>query len=441
MRKNYRKGMGKSSGQPLQADILAVGSELLHGGRVESNSLFLAEQLAHCGLEVRQKICVGDYKKDIQDALRNSIKNVDVLVVTGGLGSTLDDCTREAIASMCGRRLIRRKVAYEDLQARYAWLGRQVTPLIAQQALLPVGSLLMRNPIGTAAGFCLRAKGAIIFALPGVSREARMMMESQVGPVLKKTWKHVPQLLSHSFNTFGLSEIEVQRLMEPVLDTRFFGHPVQFGLLASPLGVKVTVNCWLPSQSQVRRAKKQASQNWEKFLDHVRGCVASQVFSEGDQTMEQVVGGQLTQRAWTIGLAESCTGGLTTHRLTQVPGSSRYVDRAVVTYSNQAKQEMLHVPESILKKYGAVSHHVAKAMAIGIRQQSSVDLGLAITGIAGPGGGSKKKPVGLVYLALDGPLGNQVQRCRFWGNRSEVQLRASQAALNLVRRYIDASDS
>ncbi len=170
-------------------------------------------------------------------------------------------------------------------------------------------------------------------------------------------------------------------------------------------------------------------------IQHVRKALESCLFSESEQTMEEVVGQLLSATHWTLALAESCTGGLIAHRLTEIPGSSTYLDRGVITYSNRAKQELLGVSPTIVRKYGAVSAQVAEAMAKGIRKKSRVDLGVSVTGIAGPGGGSVKKPIGLVYMAIDGPRGCESQRCQFWGDRSEIKFRASQAALNMIRRY------
>jgi nicotinamide-nucleotide amidase len=172
------------------------------------------------------------------------------------------------------------------------------------------------------------------------------------------------------------------------------------------------------------------------LIQQVRKALEPWLFSEGEQTMEEVVGQLCSLHKWSLALAESCTGGLIAHRLTEVPGSSTYLDRGIVTYSNTAKQELLGVSPAILRKYGAVSAQVAEAMAKGIRAKSHVDLGVSVTGIAGPGGGSAKKPVGLVYMAIDGPRGSQSQRCQFWGNRTEIKFRSSQAALDMIRRYI-----
>ena len=419
--------------KPLYADIIAVGSELLLGGRIDGNSVFVSNFLAECGIAVRKKISVGDYKADIQEALRASLKRADVIVLTGGLGSTLDDCTREAVAETCRRSLIRRRKAYEDLQARYRGLGRPFTPLLAKQALIPTGAKMLANTVGTASGFLMREGKSVIVVLPGVPREAKVMMASQVQPVLRKIFKSTRRYWFHAFNTFGLPETDVQKQLGLILKA----YPnIQFGLLASPRGVIVRVSCWVTggSPSSVNESSSFLPE-WDHLVKQVRGCLGPWVFSEGERTMEEIVGELLRSRSWTMALAESCTGGLIAHRLTEVPGSSLYLDRGVVSYSNQSKREFVGVPASMLRRYGAVSSQVAEAMAKGIRIRSQVDLGVGVTGVAGPGGGTLNKPVGLVYGAIDGPRGTQCRRWKFWGDRTEIKLKTSQAILDLIRRY------
>jgi nicotinamide-nucleotide amidase len=423
----------------LHADIIAVGSELLLGGRVDSNSVFVSNLLAECGIDVRKKIAVGDHRGDIQEALRASLKRADVIVLTGGLGSTLDDCTREAVADTFRRPLTRRKKAYADLQTRYRRFGRPVTPLLAKQALIPSGARILTNTVGTAPGFLIREGQSVIVVLPGVPREAKVMMASQVQPVLRKIFKSTGQYWFHAFNTFGLPETDVQKQLGLIL--KEYAH-IQFGLLASPRGVTVTVSCWVSNSS--RSSVKEKSlffPVWEHLVNQVRDCLGPWLFSEGERTMEEIVGELLRGRSWTMALAESCTGGLIAHRLTDVPGSSLYLDRGVVSYSNQSKREFAGVPVSMLRRHGAVSSQVAKAMAKGIRMRSRVDVGVGVTGIAGPGGGTAKKPVGLVYGAIDGPRGTQCQRWQFWGDRTEIKLKTSQAMLDLIRRYANETAS
>ena len=417
----------------LHADIIAVGSELLLGGRLDSNSVFVAQLLSECGIEVRRKISVGDQKVDIQEALRGSLNRAHVIVLTGGLGSTLDDCTREAVASTLQCHLIKRKKAYDHLKACYRRFERPVTPLLARQAFLPSRATMLANTVGTAPGFLVRSGRAVIIALPGVPREAKVMMVSQVQPILRKLFHSNRHYWQHTFQTFGLPETDVQKHLNPVL--KDYGS-IQFGILASPRGVMVTVSCWVfgGPPSSVKKMSPFLPE-WDHLILQIRECLGPWLFAEGERTMEEVVGEALRARSWTVALAESCTGGLVAHRLTAVPGSSLYVDRGVVSYSNEAKQELVGVPASMLRRNGAVSAQVAMAMAKGIRMRSRVDVGVGVTGIAGPGGGTPNKPVGLVYGAIDGPQGPQSQCWRFHGDRAEITLKTSQAVLDLIRRY------
>jgi nicotinamide-nucleotide amidase len=420
--------------KPLRADILAIGAELLHGGRVDSNSLFIADMLAHCGIRVCKKIVLSDEQVDIQAALKASAKKVDVVILTGGLGSTVDDRTREAVATAFGRPLGVRRKALQILTRQVQSRGRKVTPLLTKQALIPSGATVLDNLVGTAAGFYLQEGAAHVFAIPGVPREAREMMKLQVYPILKRKLRTTVFLWSHAFNTMGAPETDIQQRLSPLFQK---SSDIALSLLASTKGVKVTLSCWRP-----RNKKSTDTKTPDLFpegailIQKVRKALEPWLFSEGEQTLEEIVGQLCTLHKWSLALAESCTGGLIAHRLTEVPGSSAYLDRAVVTYSNKAKQELLGVSPAILRKYGAVSAQVAEAMAKGIRVRSRVALGVSVTGIAGPGGGSTNKPVGLVYMAIDGPRGSQSQRCQFWGNRTEIKFRSSQAALDMIRRYL-----
>jgi len=420
--------------KPFRADILAIGSELLHGGRVDSNSIFIAEMLAHCGIRVGRKISLSDEQGDIQKALRASSRQADVVIVMGGLGSTVDDRTREAVATVFSRPLAIRRKAIQILSRQVQRRGRTVTPLLTKQALIPSGATVLDNLVGTAPGFYVQEGNAHIFALPGVPREARAMMELQVQPILKRKLRATVFLWSHAFNTMGLPETEIQQQISSLF------HPssaIDLSLLASTKGVKVTLSCWRPKNQQSIQPHQPTDFPEGKILiQRIQEALEPWLFSEGEETMEEVVGRLLNSRQWTLALAESCTGGLIAHRLTDVPGSSAYLDRGLVTYSNKAKQELLGVSPALLRKHGAVSGQVAEAMAKGIRVKSHVDLAVSVTGIAGPGGGSVKKPVGLVYMAIDGPQGCQSQRCQFWGDRTEIKFRSSQAALNMIRRYL-----
>ena len=418
----------------LRADILAIGSELLHGGRVDSNSVFIADMLARCGIRVAKKMALSDELRDIQSALRSSSRQADVVVLIGGLGSTDDDRTREAVATTFGRPLAVRQKAMQILKRQIQSRGRTITPMLARQALIPSRATVLDNFVGTAPGFYVQEGRAHVFVVPGVPREAWEMMDLQVQPILRRKLKSDAILWSHAFNTVGLSEIDIQQRI-----LSFFqpSSEVALSLLASTKGVKVTLSCWRSNTQRSTRAKKSKSfLEGDSLIQQMRRALKPWIFSEGEKPMEEVVGKLLVSRQWRLALAESCTGGLIAHRLTEVSGSSAYLDCGVVTYSNKAKQELLGVSPVHLRKYGAVSTQVAEAMAKGIRAKSHVDLGVSVTGIAGPGGGSAKKPVGLVYMAIDGPRGTQSQSYQFWGDRTEIKFRSSQAALNMIRQYL-----
>ena len=422
----------------IKAEIIAVGSELLHGGRTDTNSLFLADLLSEQGIEVRFKTVVGDSIDDISQVLGQAVRRVRIVLVTGGLGPTVDDVTREAIAKFLGKPLRRRPQAFRAIQERFSGQGRKVTQNQHRQALLPTGSVLLHNPSGTAPGFCVQWKRSFIFALPGVGHEAKSMFLDSITPILTKEGLTGSPFEKQTIQTFGLIEGIVDDRLRGVLPSQ--GDSFHLGLVASPLGVSVSLTKVPVGKFAASEEKNNTSRKPQFSLEHLMGDIKSRlgnvVFADGETTMEETVGAQLAGRGWTIALAESCTGGLIGHRLTQVAGSSAYVDRGVVCYSNQAKMELLGVPEHVLIEHGAVSPPVAQAMAEGIRMRSGVEVGLSVTGIAGPSGGTPEKPVGLVYVGLATSQGSHTKRFTFHGGRSMIKLRASQGALDVVRRWM-----
>ncbi len=410
-----------------QAEILAVGSELLLGGRLDTNSLFLADELAALGIEVRFKTVVGDDEADIAAAIRMAARRVGIVVMTGGLGPTVDDRTRQAVARVTGRPLRRHADAVKGMTQRLAAWGRTPTAAQMRQALIPSGATVLANPVGSAPGFCLLWKQCLLIALPGVPSEAKDMFVKEAAPLVAE--RRAPgaqdRIERRVLHTCGMLEADLDARLGPLVPA---ARGVRFGLLASPLGVAVTLTACggaaaIAALGQTAHA--------------VRQELGSVVYAEGADTMEEVVGRALAARKMTIAIAESCTGGLIGHRLTQVPGSSNYLDRVLVCYSNEAKRELLEVPKAILARHGAVSAEVAAAMAQGVREHSNTDVGLSVTGIAGPGGGTAQKPVGLVYVGLAAKgTGVLAKEFRFHGSRDVIKLRASQAALNLLRQWL-----
>lgn len=419
---------------PLDAEIIAIGTELLIGGRSDFNSLFLADELGKIGIAVRFKSVVGDGRQDIVTAIHTAVKRAQVIVMTGGLGPTVDDCTREAVAYATGHRLGRRKEALEGMTARLSQWGRIPNRAQLRQAMIPSGATVLKNPIGSAPGFCLTWKKAVIVSLPGVPREMEEMMRQEVVPLLRAATEssgRFPRspIVRQVFHTFGLAEADIDAKLKGLIPR---GAPVDLGLLASPMGVLVSLTT--KGNQSVSEKNRDLLQ---KLVHDVRSRLSDWLFAEGRDTMEEVVGQELTKRGLMLAVAESCTGGLIGHRLTQVAGSSAYLDRGAVCYSNRAKTEMLGVPAELIARYGAVSKEVAASMARGIREHANVSVGLSVTGIAGPGGGTEPKPVGLVYIGLDDGTGHPIAReFRFHGDRNVIKQRSSQAALDLLRRWL-----
>jgi nicotinamide-nucleotide amidase len=420
-----------SSDHAYIAETVAIGSELLVGGRSDSNSLFIADVLATIGIEVRFKTIVGDDQSDIAEVLTTACHRAGIVIMTGGLGPTVDDCTREAVASVTGFRLARRKEAFESMRARLAQWGRTPNRGQLRQALIPSRATVLPNPVGSAPGFTLTWRNARVITLPGVPSEMRAMMEQSVIPLVLYQLDRSKQARPHPitrliFHTWGLPESEIDTKLQGLIQKR---TPVALGLLASPAGVLVSLT------TKTHRSIKEAV--LQSLAEGVRTRLREWIYAEGQDTLEEVVGRLLRRQKLTVAVAESCTGGLIGYRLTQVPGSSAYVDRGVLCYSNQAKTEMLGVPAGLIEQYGAVSREVAEAMAKGMRERAGVSVALSVTGIAGPGGATETKPVGLVYIGLDG--GSEdiiIKEFRFHGDRSVIRQRAAQAALDMLRRWL-----
>ncbi len=408
-------------GSDLKAELIAVGTELLWGDRVETNTVALSDALAGLGIAVAAKTVVGDDEDALARALTDALARASLIILTGGLGLTHDDITTRVIAKVARRDLVPHEDALADLQAAYRRRGREAPPASARLALLPAGAEVVRNPVGIAPGFRLIERNVHVIALPGVPSEMRAMFETAVAPWLTESTGGARPIRRRTVHTFGLSELEVdQRLSDLFRDAG-----CETGLLASPKGVEI----------RLRAASRDQS------VDVVNPLVATICHRLGDavyaldgRPMEAVVGDALLAKGWTLAVAESCTGGLVGHRLTDVPGSSRYFVGGWVTYANEAKMNWLGVDRAQLATHGAVSEPVAALMAEGARQHAGSDVGLALTGIAGPDGGTPDKPVGTLVVGLASRRGTETSRWRFSGSRADTKLAFSQFGLNAVRR-------
>ncbi|HUI44615.1 MAG TPA: competence/damage-inducible protein A [Nitrospirota bacterium] len=409
----------------MRAEIIATGTELLTGGSLDTNSVFLSEELMLVGLETAFKTVVGDDEKNMEEVLKRALERVDAVIITGGLGPTEDDITRKVIAKITKKRLILNEDALKAVHARLAGRGREVVIPNERQALIPAGARLLQNPAGTAPGFYIDEEGVFLAVLPGVPREMRAMYSEGLRPALEHRFGGKSFIRRRVLRTCGMSESAVNQAIQDIMRR---GDPV-VGLSVKGTGVDIRII-----------ARGSTAENSQALTDRTESAIREKlgdaVYGVDGVEMEEVVGALLKQRRLTLAVAESCTGGLIGARITNIAGSSEYFERAAVVYSNLAKTEMLGVPADIIERRGAVSGEVAAAMAEGIRQAAHTALGLSVTGIAGPEGGTEKKPVGLVYTALASSQGVKTLEHHFLGNREQIRLRASQMALDMVRRHL-----
>jgi nicotinamide-nucleotide amidase len=408
------------------AEIIAVGSELLTPFRLDTNSLYLTDQLERLGVAVVRKTVVGDDKEHLKAAFREALKRAELVIGVGGLGPTEDDRTRDAVAEMLGRPLERQAELVTLMEERFRARGKKMPAVNLKQADVPRGATWLPNENGTAPGLWLEPEPAkVILLLPGPPKELQPMFEEHCLPRLRPlTGKHV--FATKVLRVAGLAESEVEEKLAPIY--RRYENP-QTTVLASPGQIEVHLRATGADAGEaLRRA--------EELADLLEAELGDHVFSRGPESLEQVVGLYLMMRGTTLAVAESCTGGLVGERLTTVPGSSRYFVGGVVCYSDKLKSKLVGVPAALLKKKGAVSAEVAESLARNIRRRTGAGLGLGITGIAGPEGGSPDKPVGTVHLALAGAQHLRHERHRFLGDRERIRWQASQAALDLVRRAL-----
>jgi nicotinamide-nucleotide amidase len=407
----------------MRAEIIATGSELLSGGVLDTNSLFLSEELLGMGIETAFKTVVGDSEKDMDEAIRRALARADAVFITGGIGPTEDDITRKVVAKITRKRLVLNEDALAAIKSVLA--SKVYHPANDRQALIPAGARTLANPVGVAPGFFLDEDGKFLAVLPGVPEEMRAMFSAELKQVLDERLESRAFLRRRVLRTCGMSESAVNQAIQDVMKR---SNPA-VGLTVKPTGVDVRI--------MAREGGMERSQSLvERTENEIRQRLGDAVYGVDDQELEEIVGALLKQRGLKLSIAESCTGGLLGARITNVAGSSDYFERGVVVYSNRSKSELLGVPAEVIERHGAVSRETASAMAQGIREAAKTDLGLAVTGIAGPGGGTPEKPVGLVYIALASSSGVKVDEQRFLGSRDQVRLKASQAALDMVRRYL-----
>lgn len=406
-----------------KAVILSTGDELTTGRVVDTNSTVIADELYSAGMQVVAVFKIGDDKDKLLWALQQAQDLGEIVIGTGGLGPTADDLTTEAVAQFLGKSLKQDDAVAQALKQRFASRALPWTENNLKQALFPEGATIIPNPVGTAPGFRVQlSPGKTLFWLSGVPQEMIAMLQESVIPWLLQTGKAAPDITSCTFKIAGLTESKLDDLLRPVAlgpqsKLSFRAHYPDLTLRLSVIGGEKEL--------------------FERLRHEIRQILGASIYAESDQTLEEVVGQLLQKNRQTLALAESCTGGYISHRITRVAGSSAYFMGSAVTYSNEAKVRLLGVSPQTLERYGAVSREVALEMSNGIKGQSGTTYGLSVTGVAGPTGGSPDKPVGTVWVSIAGPAQSAAQLFRFHGDRERIILGTSQAALHWLRRVIE----
>jgi nicotinamide-nucleotide amidase len=413
----------------VNAETIAVGSEMLTPFRQDTNSLYLTEKLNELGVEVRFKCVVGDISEDLTAAVKLAMRRSDIIVVIGGLGPTEDDLTRECVADALNLKLERDPEILVKLEERFARREMKMSPNNAKQADVIASAVVLPNPNGSAPGQWISGKyngqERIVILLPGPPMELKGLFE---GECLARLRARVPQqyIALREFKIALLPESQVDGRLAPIYKTF---PDVQTTILAGSGEIQLHLRCRKDSLAE-------AEARVDELAEKIDEEMGDAIFSRKGESLEQIVSYLLQMRGMTLATAESCTGGMLAQRITSLGGSSRYFLGGAVVYSNELKTQFANVPKTMIKQHGAVSREVAKALSEGIRQRCVSSYGVGITGVAGPAGGTEQKPVGLVYVALAGEEGTQVVERNFPGDRKRIRWYATQQALEMIRRAL-----
>ena len=407
----------------MTAEIIAIGSELLTPQRVDTNSLFLTDQLNGLGVEVVTKSVIGDDLNRLADAVRRAVSRSEIVILCGGLGPTEDDLTRDAVAAALDRKLIYHPEITEVLEQRFAQLKRKMVEVNKRQAFLVEGAEILPNDRGTAPGQWIEESGSRVMLLPGPPHEMKAMFTRQCLPRLARI---VPRQVIRTLvlRVSGMPESDLDQLIAPVY--KKYDNPTTT-ILAAAGDLQIHLRARCSTEGEAAALLVEVGGPIELLL-------GDRIYSRNGQSLEEVVGDMLRERHNTLSVAESCTGGLLGERITSVPGSSTYFLGGFITYASRMKVEWLGVPEDIIAQFGAVSKETAEAMALGARRRTGSTYALAITGVAGPDSGGEKAPVGAIYVGLADAAGCQVLHRQFIGDRTRIRQFATQMALDMLRR-------
>jgi nicotinamide-nucleotide amidase len=412
----------------MKAEVIAIGTELTSGQRLDTNSQWLSLRLGELGIPVHFHTTLADDLEENVAAFRNAAERADLVVMSGGLGPTQDDLTREALARAAGQPLMESAEALAAIEALFARRNRVMPERNRVQALFPCGAESLANPVGTAPGIWMRLADAVVVCLPGVPSEMRLMFDEQVAPRLRSQGLAGRVVVHHKINLFGKGESEIEA---QALDLTVRGRQPEVGITAHDATISFRITAEGRTEDEARAAL-------EPTIALIRERFGTLVVGEGDTDVAEGLCAQLAACQATLATAESCTGGLIAHRLTAIAGVSAYYPGGVVSYSNQAKEDLLGVDRGLLETQGAVSPEVAAAMAVGVRARFHAQIGLSVTGIAGPGGSTPTKPVGLVYLGLATEEGVNTRKLELGPEqpRDVIQSRAAKQAMNWVRLHL-----
>ncbi len=407
--------------RPRRAEIMAVGSELLTPFRVDTNSLWLTERLNALGIEVGVKVIVGDDEALLERLVREALTRSEILVLTGGLGPTEDDVTRKALARALGRSLVLDEQVLERIRERFARRGLTMPKINERQALVLEGAVVLENRYGTAPGMFLEQGECVIIALPGPPSEMQAMFESEVMPLLEPLAGGI-KMRRRTLRVAGMSESAVDQAIAPIY-TRY-ANP-QTTILATTAGIEIHLTASGTTEEEIE-------QRLDELSDQIEQALGARVFTTRGESLEEVIGRLCVIKRYTVAVAESVTGGLIAKRLTDVPGSSQYFRGGITAYSDEAKRELLGLSADLLKVRGAVSAEVAEAMARGVKERLGATIGVSVTGVAGPEGGTSETPVGVVFVGLADDVHTESHRHWFPGDRARIRELAAQAALALL---------
>lgn len=408
----------------MKVELISIGDELLIGQIVNTNAAYLAKHVSAFGLDVRWITTIGDQAEELKSALSMAMRRSDIVITTGGLGPTHDDITKQVAAEFFKSDYIFKPEILKRIKQAFEVRGLKMAVINEEQAKVPEKAKIIENPVGSAPGFLFEKNGKKCFILPGVPTEMKAMCEATVFPMIQGQGQ---MILQKTIRTTGIPE---SSLFERLGDIKQIEEIVKVAFLPKSAGVDIRLTA-------KGKDARECQQKMEYGLAIFKEKIEDYIYAFDDEELEEVVAHLLFEKKKTIAVAESCTGGLLANKLTNISGSSAYFERGIIAYSNQAKMDILGVPSSILEKCGAVSTETAMAMAKGVKKISGTDIGISTTGIAGPTGGTKAKPVGLVYIGICEEGRSYAKKFHFFKDRLDNKERAVQAALNMLRKELN----